>query len=43
MVLKKRYELGMFETAEEANAAVLRAKEWLSENPHEKFETEYEV
>ena len=43
MVLKKRYELGMFETAEEANAAVLRAKEWLSENPHEKFATEYEV
>ena len=31
------------ETAEEANAAVLRAKEWLSENPHEKFATEYEV
>ena len=43
MVLKKRYELGRFETAEEANMAVLKAKKWLSENPHESFATEYEV
>lgn len=43
MVLKKRYDLGMFDTAEEANEAVLKAKQWLSENPHESFATEYEV
>ena len=43
VVNRLRYELARFETAEEANAAVLKAKQWLSENPHESFATEYEV
>lgn len=43
MVLKKRYDIGMFDTAEEANIAVLKAKQWLAENPHESFATEFEV
>jgi hypothetical protein len=43
VVNRLRYELGKFETAEEANLAVLKAKQWLSENPHELFATEYEV